>query len=157
MNLVEVVVGLVVLVGLVGIVVPVLPGSILIGAAVLVWALDTGSWAWAVFAAVVAMLVAGSVAAYVIPGRRVGTSVPRSTFVVAGIAGLVGFFVVPVVGLFLFFPLGVYLMEHRRLKDPTAARASAWLAVRATALGMVVELLLALLAASTWLLAVLIG
>lgn len=151
-------VGLAVLVGLVGIVVPVLPGSLIIAAAVGVWALDTGGGAWAVFAAVALLLAVGWAGSYVVPGRRIATSgVPRSTLVVAGLAGLVGFFVVPVIGLFVFFPAGLYAMEYRRLHDTTAAWASAWLAVRATALGMLIELTMALLATATWLVAVLVG
>jgi uncharacterized protein YqgC (DUF456 family) len=154
MDLVAIGVGVAILVGLVGIVLPALPGSAVIAAAVLVWAIDTGGWAWAVLAAVVALLAAGWTASYLIPGRTVAASgVPRSTFVVAGLAGLVGFFVLPVLGLLVFFPAGLYLMEYRRLRDANAAWASAWLAIRMTALGMLIELGLALLAAATWLVA----
>ena len=49
MDLVVLGVGLAVLVGLVGIVVPVLPGSLIIAAAVGFWAIDSGGGAWAVF------------------------------------------------------------------------------------------------------------
>ena len=158
MDLVVVGVGVAVLVGLVGIVVPVLPGSVVIAAAVLVWAIDKGGAAWAILAAVVALLAAGWSASYLVPGRRVAASgVPRSTLVVAGLCGLVGFFVLPVAGLFIFFPAGLYLMEYRRLKDSTAAWASAWLAIRMTALGLLIELALGLAAAATWLVAVLLG
>ena len=78
-------------------------------------------------------------------------------FVVAGLAGLVGFFILPLVGLFVFFPGALYLMEHRRLRDSSAAWASSWLAIRMAALGMLIELSLGLLAATTWLVAVLVG
>ena len=57
----------------------------------------------------------------------------------------------------MFFPAGLYAMEYRRLHDKTAAWASAWLAVRATALGMLIELTMALLATATWLVAVIVG
>ena len=51
MTLVEVIVGLAILVGLAGIVVPVLPGTVLILVAVLVWATETGgATAWTVLA-----------------------------------------------------------------------------------------------------------
>ena len=43
MNSTELLVGLAVLVGVIGVVVPVLPGSLLILGAVLVWALQEGS------------------------------------------------------------------------------------------------------------------
>jgi uncharacterized protein YqgC (DUF456 family) len=153
------VVGLAIIVGLFGILVPGLPGSALIGAAVLVWAIDAEEGAaWVVFAIVAVLLIAGAAATWVLAGRRVtAAGVPRRSLVVAGVAGIVGFFVVPVVGLILFFPLALYGMEYLRLRDPRRARASAWAAMRATALGMLVELGLALLAAGTWLVAVLAG
>ena len=158
MDLVAVGVGVAILVGLVGIVVPVLPGSVIIAAAVLVWAIDKGGGAWGVLAAVLALLAVGWSASYLVPGRRVAASgVPRSTLVVAGLLGVVGFFVLPVAGLFVFFPAGLYLMEYRRLKDSSAAWASAWLAIRMSALGMLIELGLGLAAAATWLVSVLLG
>ncbi|WP_149202939.1 DUF456 domain-containing protein [Actinotalea subterranea] len=159
MDLVNLFVGLAVLVGLVGIVVPVLPGSLLIAAAVLVWAIDAESGAgWGVFAAVAVLLAIGWAATYVVAGKRVASSgVPKRSLVVAGLAGIVGFFVVPLVGLLIFFPLGLFGMEYLRLKDTSRAWASAWLAIKATALGMLIELGLACVAAATWLVAVLAG
>lgn len=152
-------VGLAVLVGLVGIVVPVLPGSALIGVAVGVWAFTHPSpGSWVVLAAVGTLLAVGWAGTYVLTGRRVSAAgVPRRSLVVAGLVGIVGFFVVPVVGLLLGFVLGLYAMEHLRLRDPVAARDSAWVALRATGLGMLVELGLGLLASATWLVAVLTG
>lgn len=152
-------VGLAVLVGPVGIVVPVLPGSALIGVAVGVWAFTHPSaGSWVVLAAVVTLLAIGWAGTYVLTGRRVSAAgVPRRSLVVAGLVGIVGFVVVPVVGLLLGFVLGLYTMEHLRLRDSAAARESAWVALRATGLGMLVELGLALLAAATWLVAVLTG
>jgi hypothetical protein len=151
-DLVNLVVGLAIVVGLAGIVLPVLPGSLIIGLAVLVWAIDAEQVAgWVVFVLVVLLLAAGWSATYVLTGRRVQTAgVPRSSIVLAGLAGIVGFFVIPVLGLFLFFAGGLFAAEYRRLRDPIAARRSAFVALRATALGMLVELGLALLAAACW-------
>lgn len=159
MDLVVLGVGIAVLVGLVGVIVPVLPGSLIIAAAIAVWALDSESGAaWAVFGAVVVLLALGWAATYVITGRRVlAAGVPCSSIVAAGLAAIVGFFVIPVLGLFLGFALGLFAMEYRRLRNRTAAWASAWLAIRATALGLLVELGLALLATATWLIAVIAG
>ena len=159
MDIVTLLVGVAIVVGLVGIVVPVLPGSLLIAAAVLVWALDTErTVAWVVFGVVVLLLALGWAATYVIAGRRVSASgVPTSSLLVAGVAGIIGFFAVPVIGLFVFFPLALYLMERRRLGDPVAAKASAGLALRATIQGMLVELALAFTAALVWAVAVLMG
>ena len=81
MATVDLLVGLAVLVGLVGIVVPVLPGSILILGAVLVWAAASATAAgWVVFALVTTLLVVGGVVKYALPGRGLRTAgVPSRT------------------------------------------------------------------------------
>jgi uncharacterized protein YqgC (DUF456 family) len=155
MALTDLLVGLAVAVGLVGIVVPVLPGTLLVLAAILVWALEVGtSTGWVVLAVAVALLVVGAVVKYVVPGRRLRTAgVPTWTLVAGGLLGIVGFFVVPVVGLLLGFVLGVYLSEAHRLgRGP--ARASTAAAVRAVGLSLLIELAAGLLAAAVWLVGV---
>ena len=108
---------LLVAVGLVGILVPILPGSMLVVGGILVWAwADGGATAWTVFAVATALVAAGAVVKYVVPGRRLQVAgIPASTQWVGALVGVVGFFVVPVVGLFLGFVLGVYLAELRRV------------------------------------------
>src|SRR3954469_19791769 len=148
----DVLVGLAVLVGVVGIVVPVLPGSVLILGAVLVWAIAASSGAgWVVFALVTTLLVAGGVVKYAVPGRRLkAQGVPTRSLVAGGLLGIVGFFVVPVVGLLIGFVLGVYLLELQRLG---AARAwpSTRSALGAVGLSMLIELAAGLTAAMIWL------
>jgi uncharacterized protein len=153
---VEVLVGLVILVGLVGIVVPILPGTILILGAVLVWTVSEGSGtAWTVFAVVTTLLVLGAAVKYVIPGRGLRASgVPNRTLLLGGALGIAGFFVVPVVGLFLGFVLGVYLAETRRV-GRNLAWPSTVAALKAVGLSILIELAAALLATGVWLAAVL--
>lgn len=151
MTTVDVLTGLAVLVGLVGVVVPLLPGSALVGAAVVVWAFLTGgSTAWAVAAAAVVLLGLGAVVKYVVPGRRLtAAGVPPRTLLLGGVLGVVGFFVVPVVGLVLGFVLGVWLAERQRL-GPGAAWPSTVAALRAVGLAILIELAAALAAAAVW-------
>ncbi|KGM14269.1 DUF456 domain-containing protein [Cellulomonas bogoriensis] len=159
MDLTAVLVGVAILIGLVGIVVPILPGTPVIATAILVWAILSGDGAaWAVTVVALVLLAIGWSATYVLTGRRVqAAGVPTRSIVLAGLAGIVGFFVIPVVGLFLFFVGGLLLAEYVRLRDLDRARATTWVAVKATALGLVIELALALLAATTWLVAVIMG
>jgi uncharacterized protein len=149
---IDVLVGLAILVGLVGIVVPVLPGSILILAAVLVWTVHDGSTsAWGVCAVVTLLLAVGAVVKYTVPGRRLKTiGVPRSSMVAGGLLGIIGFFVIPVVGLVVGFVLGVYLAEARRV-GPTLAWPSTKAALRAVGVSMLIEIAAGLLAAVSWL------
>jgi uncharacterized protein len=145
-------VGLAILVGLVGIVVPVLPGSILILGAVLVWAAEARSaTGWLVFAGVTTLLVLGGIVKYAVPGRRLkAVGVPNRSLIAGGLLGIVGFFVIPVVGLVVGFVAGVYLAELHRL-----GRAGAWPSTRsalgAVGLSMLIELGAGLLAAAAWL------
>jgi uncharacterized protein YqgC (DUF456 family) len=145
-------VGLAVLVGLVGIVVPVLPGSILILGAVLVWAAASATAVgWVVFALVTTLLVVGGIVKYAVPGRGLKTAgVPSRTLIAGGLLGIVGFFVIPVVGLVVGFVLGVYLAELQRV-GLDAAWPSTRAALRAAGLSLLIELAAGLLAAAAWL------
>ncbi|WP_372729764.1 DUF456 domain-containing protein [Nocardioides sp.] len=151
MSLTEVLVALAIAVGLVGIVVPILPGSILVLGAVLVWALEVGSGtAWIVFAVVATLLVTGSVAKYVVPGRRLqGAGVPASTQWAGALGAIAGFFVIPVIGLVIGFVAGVYAAERHRV-GAAAAGPSTRSALRAVGLSILIELTAALLATATW-------
>ena len=150
-----VVVGLTVAVGLVGVVVPVLPGTVLIALALLVWAVTTGGAAWAFFAGAAALLVAGQVAMYLLPGRRMARAgIPRSSLLLGGLLGVVGFFVVPVLGLPLGFVLGVFLAQLPRSSAVPGRAAGAWrstvVALKGVGLSVAIEMGAGVLAATTW-------
>lgn len=151
MSGVEVVVALVIATGVVGVVVPILPGTLLVLGAVLFWAWDLGgSTAWVVLAVSAAFLLLGSVVKYVVPGRRLkDNGIPGSTLLLGGLLGIVGFFVIPVLGLLVGFVLGVYLAELRRVGG-TAAWPATLHALKAVGLSMLIELVASLCAAATW-------
>jgi uncharacterized protein YqgC (DUF456 family) len=151
MTALELLVALAIAVGLVGIVVPVLPGSVLVLGAVLVWSWYVGgATAWLVFGMAAALLAAGAVVKYLVPHRRLrDVGVPSSTLWAGAVLGVVGFFVVPVVGLFLGFVLGVYLAEHHRL-GARAAWPSTRHALKAVGLSIAIELAAALAATLVW-------
>jgi hypothetical protein len=142
-------------VGLVGVLVPILPGLVLVLAAVLVWAVDEGSGTgWVVFAVATVVLVVGTVVKYAVPNRRLKTSgIPSSTTWFGVALGVVGFFVVPVIGLFIGFVLGVYLAEHRRVGS-TAAWPSTQQALKAVGVSILIELAAGIAAALVWLVGV---
>lgn len=151
MSGVEVLVALVIAVGLVGILVPVLPGSILIFAGVLVWAWSVGGGtAWAVFGVVAALLVAGAVVKFLVPQRRLKeVGVPASTQWIGAALGVVGFFVIPVIGLIVGFVLGVYLAEHRRVGGAMAWPSTKH-ALKAVGISILIELAAGLAATAVW-------
>lgn len=155
----EVLIGAVIAVGLVGVLVPVLPGLALVWAAVLVWALvEHDLTGWVVLGVVSLLLVAGTVVKYVVPGRRLRRAgVPWQSTALGGALAVVGFFVVPIVGLPLGFVLGVYLAEWQRLGASAAAWSSTRHALAAAGWSMVIELAAGMAMAVVWLTAVLVG
>jgi uncharacterized protein YqgC (DUF456 family) len=155
----EVLVGLVIAVGLVGVLLPVLPGLVLVWAAVGVWALSVRTLTgWLVLAVASALFVGGTVVKYVVPGRRLRSSgVPWSSMAAGAALGLVGFFVLPVVGLPIGFVLGVYLAELARLKSHDRAARSTRQAAAAAGWSVLIELAAGVAIALVWLVAVLAG
>lgn len=148
----EVLVAIACAVGIVGTVLPLLPGALLIGGAILVWAVVEGTvTGWV--AAVVALLVLalGYALTLWIPGRRMSAAgIPTRTLVAGGSLGIVGLFVVPFVGLPVGFVLGVYLAERIRLADHTAAWPSTIEAMKGAGLSMLIGLVAAVTATSIW-------
>ncbi|MCD6640061.1 MAG: DUF456 domain-containing protein [Nocardioides sp.] len=151
MTSVEILVALVIAVGVAGIIVPVLPGTVLVLAAILGWAWHTGgAAAWSVAAIATSFLVLGAVVKFTVPGKRLKEAgVPSRTLWAGAALAFVGFFVVPVVGLFAGFVLGVYLSEHQRVGG-AAAWPSTKHALRAVGVSILIELAAACLAALTW-------
>lgn len=151
MSATELLVALAIAVGIAGIIVPVLPGTILVLAAILVWAIDIGTTTgWLVLAVAAVLLVGGSVVKYLIPGRRLKASgVPNRTLLVGALLAFIGFFVVPLVGMFIGFVLGVYLAERARVGSAQAWPSTVG-ALKAVGVSILIELVAAFLAAVTW-------
>ena len=144
--------GLLIVLGLAGVVVPVIPGLLLVWAGVLVWFLDDrDTTRMVVLVACSLVLVLGSVVKYLVPGRRLREDgVSWSTLALGAVLGVVGFFVIPVVGLFLGFVLGVYLGESMRTPDRAAAWRSTKRALAAVGLSILIELATGLVATAIW-------
>ncbi|HPY24231.1 MAG TPA: DUF456 domain-containing protein [Mycobacterium sp.] len=144
-------------VGVVGILVPLLPGTLLVWAAIAVWAvLERSTESWVVLGVVTALLGTGVAVKYLWPARRMrAADVGGRTLAAGAVLGIVGFFVIPVAGLLVGFVLGVYLAELVQRRDQRRAWASTVHAVKGVALSVGVELVAALLATAVWTVAVL--
>lgn len=129
------------LVGLCGIVVPVLPGSLMVGLAALVWAVWGGSsWGWIAFGIAVVLVGAGMASSLLLARRDLARAeVPRTPVVVATVCAVVGSFLVPVVGTFGGFALGLFCAELWRVRDAGRAARSSWVALRSFGIGILVE------------------
>jgi uncharacterized protein YqgC (DUF456 family) len=147
----EVLVAVGICVGLVGVVVPLLPGALLAWAAIVVWGVTVGTaTGWAVVGVATAVIAVGQVVKYTIPGRRLrADGVPQRSLAFGGMLAIVGFFVVPVVGVLIGFVLGIYASELQRV-GAQAAWPSTKAALRAVGVSMLIELTSTLLAAAVW-------
>ncbi|MFN3003977.1 DUF456 domain-containing protein [Mycolicibacterium wolinskyi] len=147
-----VLVALAIAIGLIGIVVPILPGGLLVFAAIAVWAVvEHNTASWITLGVATVLFVAAEVIKYLWPVRRMRAAEVRTLSLVAGaVLGIVGFFVIPVIGLVIGFVAGVYLAELGARRDYRRAWASTVHALKGVALSVGVELVGALLATMAW-------
>ena len=155
----QLLVGLVMAAGLVGILLPVIPGLLLIWAAGLWWTIADGGGParWTVLGVLTILLAVGTAAKYVLPARSATARGAPVTSLVAGALGaLVGFFVIPVVGVLVGGVGGIYLAELARLRDGGRAWVSTKAALVAIGIGMLIELAAGVLMIGIWLLGLLV-
>jgi uncharacterized protein YqgC (DUF456 family) len=133
--------GIGVLVGLVGIVVVFLPGLALQVISVGIWAFEESSVVgWVVLGIVVTLAVVATVLKYVFPHRRLrDQGVPSWVVFTAVAVAIVGLFVIPVIGAPIGFILTVYVFERARL-GPTRAWPSTKTALKAVLTSTGIEL-----------------
>ena len=148
------------LIGLLGVVLPFFPGLHIVWAAALVYGSIEGFDGPGVvaFAVISLLLVAGMGLGFVLPHRRVSSAGASRGTVLAGlVCGIVGFFVIPIVGLPVGAILGVLAAEKARTGD----WATAWTATKALivgfGLGVLVQLGAGLAMVVCWVLWVVAG
>jgi uncharacterized protein YqgC (DUF456 family) len=159
-DLVTVLVALAMAVGIAGTIVPILPGLVLVWAAALVYGLATGFGAvgWSAFALITLLGALGVVAGLVLPHRAAGASgAVRWSVWFAFAVGVVGFFVVPIVGLPLGVVLGLFVAELARTRRADAAWRSTWATLKAFGVSALVQVAAGLTMAAVWVAWVLLG
>jgi len=154
-----VLVALAIAVGLVGMLVPLLPGTLLVYAAVAVWSvLERNTVSWTVLAVVTVVLGGGQLIKYLWPVRRMrAADIGGATLAAGAVLGVIGFFVIPVLGLVVGFVAGVYLAELLARRDWRRAWAATVHAVKGVALSVGVELGAGLLATAVWVVGVVLS
>lgn len=121
----------VLLVGLLGLIVPVFPGLVIMWLGTLLYALIQSAagkmtnWDWFLFGLITILMAVGSIADNIIIARKMRDKyIPWSSILWAFAAGIiVSLFFTPLVGL-AAAPAGLFLAEMQRLKDRDAAIAS---------------------------------
>ena len=140
-------------IGVVGTVVPLLPGLLLIIGAALAYGAVDGFGTTGTVAAllIVAIGVAGTIAGFAIPKRAAGAAgAPRSSLLIGALGAVIGFFAVPVIGLPVGGVAGIYAGERLRTGDGAAAWRATRATVRGFGLATLAQLAAALLMAAIW-------
>lgn len=146
--------GVGVLVGIVGCVVPVLPGLLLVLVATAGTLLLQGASTavWAVVGVLVVMTAVGTLLSLALPARRAAADgAPRQSLLAAGGGAVVGFFVVPVVGLVVGGVLGLLVAEQQRLGAWGPAWTSARGVLSSYGVGVLLEVLIGAAMGMLWL------
>ncbi|QOQ38536.1 DUF456 domain-containing protein [Trueperella pecoris] len=138
------------LVALFGALTQIIPGPAILALGTVLWAAVIGkptAWVWVV--AVVAVLAIGTLAKFAFPSaylKREGIS--TRTLLIGAVAGVAGFFAVPFFGLFLGFPLGVYLAEARHSHE--TAWQNTLTALKGVGLSIAIEVLSVAIGLPVW-------
>jgi uncharacterized protein YqgC (DUF456 family) len=118
----------VLIVGLLGLIVPVFPGLTIMWLGTLVYALieksagNMTSWDWFLFAMITLLMIVGNIADNLIIARKMRDKyIPWSSILFAfAVSIIASIFFTPLMGL-VAAPVGLFLAEIRRLKDRDAA------------------------------------
>ena len=140
-------------VGLIGTALPLVPGLPIVWLAALVYGLAEGfdTTGTVAFGTISVLAIAGIVGGIVLPHRHVAAKGAARSSVVAGALGaIVGFFVIPVVGLIIGGVLAIYAMEYRRTGDGAAAWSTTKTLLVGFGLGVLLELSAGILMVIAW-------
>ena len=150
--LVSVITGVLLVIGALGTIFPILPGSILVIIGLLIWAIVIGGpVGWTVFGIGLLLSGSGMAASALLTGKRLKQrEIPNRSILTGAVVGVVGAFVIPVVGLLLGFVLGLYASEWYRLRDPKQAWDASGVAMKSVGLGMLIEFACAGTAIAVW-------
>lgn len=155
----DVLIAVAMLVGLVGTVLPILPGLVLIMGAAIVWAIwgGAGVLGWVVALVIVGLGAAGIAATYIVPARRTSAAGAPGWVLAVGAAGVVvGFFVIPVVGALVGGPIAILAAELVRLRDLGKAWRSTGEALKGVGIGIGIQLAAGVVMIGLWVVAVLV-
>jgi uncharacterized protein len=116
------------IVGLLGLIVPVFPGLVVMWLGILVYAIlqnaagNMTGWKWVIFGIITLLMIAGSIVDNLIIAYKMRDKyIPWSSILFAFTAGIIAsLFFTPLIGL-VAAPVGLFLAENRRLKDRDAA------------------------------------
>lgn len=148
-----IIISLSMLVGLVGVAVPVVPGILILWVAALVYGLAVGfgPLGWLVMLVMTLGVAASFIAGVILPKQAADKAGAAGYSQLAGLVGaVIGFFVIPIVGLLVGAMIGVLVSEYLWARDFDKA----WNATKGVALGFgksaLVDMALGLIMVAFW-------
>ena len=139
--------------GLIGTIVPLVPGLPIVWGGALLYGLFAGfdGPGWPAIVLITLLAVGGMIAGVVLPHRQLAAGgAPRATVVAAVVGGVTGFFLVPVVGLPIGAVAAAYLAERARTGNGAAAWTSTKNLIKGFGLGILVELAAGMAMVAVW-------
>ena len=149
----ELLIAIVMAIGIIGTVIPFIPGLALVWFAGAIWAFfdgGDGKHMW-ILAAMTLFTIIGYTAQFVIPAKAATVSAPaKGTLYLGGLAGLVGFFVLPVIGAPIGFLLGIYAGNFLNSNNSSQAWEATIRTTIAFGWAMIIQSICAVLVGLTW-------
>ncbi|MCS4483919.1 DUF456 domain-containing protein [Gleimia sp. 6138-11-ORH1] len=138
--------------GLTGALVQIWPSTPFILTGILIWALYLGGYtAWTFFTLSTILLLLAQILKILIPGKQLKKAgIPTSTLLLGGAGAILGFFIIPIIGLPAGFILGIGLAEYQRLKNPQEAKKSLLKTLKATGISVLIEFSISFLIVTSW-------
>lgn len=117
-----------------------------------VWGVVAGGvWGWSLAVFAVALVALATLLKYLIPARWMRDGgVPAIVLVAGAVGGIIGFFVIPVVGIIVGFLLGVFLAEWIRVRSLREAWPTTVTAMKAAGLSLLIDLASILIVGAAW-------
>lgn len=149
-----------IIVGIIGVIVPILPGMLLVWVTVLVYAWRTGfeviGWPSLIFITLIA-LTAGTAQIWLpLLGAQKQGAAKRAMFL--GIVGaIIGTFILPLVGTVIGYALGIFLGEYMKVRDWNLALKASLGGIAGWGISTIVEISAALLILLIFVVQVLVG
>ena len=151
----ELLIGLTMAIGLIGTIVPVFPGILLVWTSGLVWTVADGGGVirWSLFALMTVLATTGLVASVRIPSQSTRSqNAPQWTLLISSTFAVIGFFVIPVLGVFIGFALGVLLSHLIETKDFSESSQQMWITVQAFGKAALIQAVCATAIVGVWVL-----
>lgn len=150
--IVSIIAGVLMLIGALGTIFPILPGSILVIVGLVIWAVAIGGpVGWTVFVIGLLLCATGMASSALLTGNRLKQrQIPNRSILIGALVGVIGAFTIPVIGLFAGFIAGLFGSEWYRLRDAKRAWQASVVALKSVGIGMLIEFSCAGAAIAVW-------